>query len=67
MTLKDLEFQIETILPTTLKNPKLGGIQVFADPFILLLAPQGSCPQSILYMKFVYGALPSLCHQETNA
>ena len=51
MTLEDLKLQIETTLQTTHKDFKLGEMRILAVLFLLLLAPQGSRPQSILNVK----------------
>lgn len=52
MTLDDLKEQIETTIRTTEKGFKLGEMRVLAVLFLLLLAPQGSRPQSILKLRF---------------
>ncbi|KAI0855985.1 C2H2 finger domain protein [Xylaria cubensis] len=52
MTLQDLKDQIETTLRTTEKSFKLGELRILAVLFLLLLAPQGSRPASILKLKF---------------
>ena len=52
MTLNDLKRQIDTTLRTTEKGFKLGELRVLAVLFLLLLAPQGSRPRSILQLKF---------------
>lgn len=52
MTLEDLKVQIETTLCTTEKAFKVGEIRILAVLFLLLLAPQGSRPQSILELRF---------------
>lgn len=51
MTLSDLKLQIETTLFTTSKQFQLGEMRILAVLFLLLLAPQGSRPQSILNIK----------------
>lgn len=52
MTLNDLKRQIDTTLRTTEKGFRLGELRVLAVLFLLLLAPQGSRPRSILQLKF---------------
>lgn len=52
MTLEDLKLQIQTTLRTTEKGFKLGEQRILAALFLLLLAPQGSRPQSILELRF---------------
>lgn len=52
MTLEDLKLQIKTTLRTTEKGFKLGEMRILAVLFLLLLAPQGSRPKSILEMRF---------------
>ncbi|KAL2272538.1 hypothetical protein FJTKL_06333 [Diaporthe vaccinii] len=52
MTLDDLKLHIETTLRTTNKDFKLGELRILAVLFLLLLAPQGSRPQSILNVRF---------------
>lgn len=52
MSLGDLKLQIETTLCTTHKDFKLGELRILAVLFLLLLAPQGSRPQSILNIKY---------------
>lgn len=51
MSLSDLKLHIETFLCTTDQDFKLGEIRILAVLFLLLLAPQGSRPQSILDVK----------------
>lgn len=51
MTLDDLKLHIETTLRTTSKDFKLGELRILAVLFLLLLAPQGSRPQSILNVR----------------
>lgn len=52
MAIEDLKLQIETTLRTTEKAFKLGEPRIFAVLFLLLLAPQGSRPDSILKLQF---------------
>lgn len=52
MTLQDLKDQIETTLGTTEKSFKLRELRILAVLFLLLLAPQGARPQSILKLRF---------------
>ena len=52
MTLEDLKLQIETTLSTTEKGFRLGECRVLAVTYLLLLAPAGSRPESILEIKF---------------
>lgn len=51
MTLDDLKRQIEMTLCSTESDFKLGEVRVLAVLFLLLLAPQGSRPQSILNIR----------------
>jgi hypothetical protein len=52
MTIDNLEQQIETTLSTTKKSFKLGELRVLAVLFLLLLAPAGARPTSILRLRF---------------
>ncbi|RWA10320.1 hypothetical protein EKO27_g4770 [Xylaria grammica] len=52
MTLQDLKDQIECTLCTTEKTFGLGELRILAVLFLLLLAPQGSRPTSILMLRF---------------
>lgn len=52
MTLDDLRLQLETTLRTTEKGFRLGELRILAMLFLLLLAPQGPRPQSILKLRF---------------
>ncbi|KAI0971910.1 C2H2 finger domain protein [Xylaria arbuscula] len=52
MTLEDLKLQLDTTLRTTEKNFKLGEQRIFAVLFLLLLAPAGARPASILQLRF---------------
>lgn len=52
MTLEDLKLQVKTTLCTTEKTFKLGELRILAVLFLLLLAPQGARPQSILELRF---------------
>ena len=52
MTLQDLKDQIQTTLSTTKKSFKLGKLRILTVLFLLLLAPQGARPTSILMLKF---------------
>jgi hypothetical protein len=52
MTIDNLEQQIETTLSTTKKSFKLGELPILAVLFLLLLAPAGARPASILQMRF---------------
>ncbi|KAI0103271.1 C2H2 finger domain-containing protein [Nemania sp. FL0031] len=52
MTLEDLKLQLDTTIRTTEKSFKLGEQRILAVLFLLLLAPAGSRPQSILQMRF---------------
>ncbi|PMB71342.1 hypothetical protein BM221_003809 [Beauveria bassiana] len=52
MTIKDLEEQIEETLSTPRKSFKLGELRILAVLFLLLIAPAGSRPQSVLRMRF---------------
>ena len=52
MTLDNLKLQIETTLKTTEKSFKLGEQRILAVLFLLLLAPAGSRPESILQIRY---------------
>ncbi|KAI0837724.1 C2H2 finger domain protein [Hypoxylon sp. FL0890] len=52
MTTDDLKLQIETTLGTTKKSFKLGELRILAVLFLLLLAPAGARPTSILRLRF---------------
>lgn len=52
MTISDLVTQIDATLRTTRKNFKLGEQRVLAILFLLLLAPAGARPSSILKLRF---------------
>ncbi|KAJ9130381.1 DUF3435 domain protein, partial [Pleurostoma richardsiae] len=52
MTIDSLRDQVETTLSTTEKSFELGQIRILAALFLLLLAPAGSRPQSILRLRF---------------
>lgn len=52
MTLEDLKLQLGTTLRTTEKTFKVGELRLLAALFLLLLAPAGSRPASILKMRF---------------
>lgn len=52
MTTDDLKLQIETTLSTTKKSFKLGELRILAVLFLLLLAPAGARPASILRLRF---------------
>ncbi|QLI67036.1 uncharacterized protein G6M90_00g030440 [Metarhizium brunneum] len=52
MTIEDLKKQIETTISTTEKSFKLGELRILAVLFLLLLAPAGARPTSILRMRF---------------
>lgn len=52
MTLNDLKLQIDTTLRTTAKSFKVGEQRILAALFLLLLAPAGSRPASILQLRF---------------
>jgi hypothetical protein len=52
MTIDGLREQIETTIGTTEKNFKLGELRILAALFLLLLAPAGARPQSILRIRF---------------
>lgn len=54
MTPEDLKLQIETTLRTTSKDFKLGEMRLQAVLFLLLVAPAGSRPQSILQIRQVH-------------
>lgn len=61
MTLEDLKLQIETTLSTTEKAFKVGEQRILAVLFLLLLAPAGARPDSIL--KIQYRHLDIALHQ----
>ncbi|KAK8859446.1 C2H2 finger domain-containing protein [Apiospora arundinis] len=52
MTVDQLEGQIETTLSTTKKSFRLGEMRIYAVLFLLLLAPAGARPTSILRLRF---------------
>ncbi|KAK7927845.1 hypothetical protein PG985_004843 [Apiospora marii] len=52
MTVDQLEGQIETTLSTTKKSFKFGEMRIYAVLFLLLLAPAGARPMSILRLRF---------------
>ncbi|KID94307.1 C2H2 finger domain protein, partial [Metarhizium majus ARSEF 297] len=52
ITIKDLKKQIKTIISTTKKSFKLGELRILAVLFLLLLAPAGARPTSILRIRF---------------
>lgn len=52
MTVDNLKQQIETTLSTTKKSFKLGELRILAVLFLLLLAPAGARPTSILRLRF---------------
>lgn len=52
MTVEDLRDQIHTTLSTTEKSFRVGEHRILAVLFLLLLAPAGARPASILRMRF---------------
>ena len=48
MTIADLKRQIETTLDTTKKSFRLGELRILCILFLLLLAPTGARPTSVL-------------------
>lgn len=52
MTLADLKLQLDTTIRTTEKSFKLGEVRLLAVLYLLLLAPAGSRPASILQLRF---------------
>ncbi|XP_044715065.1 uncharacterized protein HRG_11333 [Hirsutella rhossiliensis] len=52
MTIEDLKEQIETTISTTKKSFRLGELRILAVLFLLLLAPAGARPTSILRLRF---------------
>lgn len=52
MTVETLKDQIETTLSTTKKLFGLGELRIYAVLFLLLLAPGGFRPESILLLRF---------------
>ncbi len=52
MTIDNLKQQIEETLSTTRKSFKLGELRILAVLFLLLLAPAGARPTSVLRLRF---------------
>jgi hypothetical protein len=52
MTIDDLKEQIRRTISTTKKSFKLGELRILAVLFLLLLAPAGARPASILSLRF---------------
>jgi len=52
MTIDDLKQQIQTTISTTRKSSKFGEQRILAVLFLLLLAPAGARPTSILRLRF---------------
>lgn len=52
MTIDDLKEQIETTISTTKKSFELGELRILAVLYLLLLAPAGARPTSILRLRF---------------
>ncbi|KAH8659526.1 C2H2 finger domain protein [Ilyonectria robusta] len=52
MTIDNLKEQIKTVLSTTKKSFKLGEIRIYLVLFLLLMAPAGSRPTSILRLRY---------------
>lgn len=52
MTIDNLKGQIKDTLSTTKKSFKLGELRILAVLFLLLLAPAGARPTSILRVRF---------------
>lgn len=52
MTLEDIKLQLDTTIRTTEKSFKLGEQRILAVLFLLLLAPAGSRPRSILQVRY---------------
>ena len=52
MTVDTLKDQIETTLSTTKKLFDLGELRIYAVLFLLLLAPGGARPESIVQLRF---------------
>ncbi|KAG8157681.1 hypothetical protein KVR01_012343 [Diaporthe batatas] len=52
MTINDLKTLISTTLSTTEKSFKTGELRILSVLFLLLLAPQGSRPTSVLSLRF---------------
>ena len=52
MTVETLKAQIETTLSTTKKRFELSEFRILTVLFLLLLAPGGSRPASILFLRF---------------
>lgn len=60
MTIDDLKLQVETTLRTMEKSFRLGELRILNVLFLLLLAPQGSRPESILKLKFQHLEVPMI-------
>src|SRR5207247_10839706 len=52
MAIGDLKEQIETTLGTTKKSFRLGELRILYVLFLLLLAPTGARPASVLRLRF---------------
>lgn len=52
MTIADLKAQLDASLRTTEKSFKLGEVRVLFILYLLLLAPAGARPASILQLRF---------------
>ena len=52
MTIDNLKQQVEETLGTTKKSFRLGELRILCDLFLLLLAPTGARPTSVLLVRF---------------
>ncbi|EGU87128.1 hypothetical protein FOXB_02355 [Fusarium oxysporum f. sp. conglutinans Fo5176] len=52
MTIEDLERQAETTISTTKQRFHLGEHRIYALLFLLLIAPSGSRPRALLFLRF---------------
>ncbi|KAM0368589.1 hypothetical protein ACHAO7_011093 [Fusarium culmorum] len=52
MTIEDLERQAETTISTTRQRFHLGEHRIYALLFLLLIAPSGSRPRALLFLRF---------------
>ncbi|KAK7398665.1 hypothetical protein QQX98_011954 [Neonectria punicea] len=52
MTIEDLERQAETTISTTKKRFRIGEHRILALLFLLLIAPSGSRPRALLFLRY---------------
>ncbi|RSL39634.1 hypothetical protein CEP54_016287, partial [Fusarium duplospermum] len=52
MTIEDLEKQAKTTISTTKKTFRIGEHRIYALLFLLLIAPSGSRPQALLFLRY---------------